>query len=301
MQNLGFGIFHTTIERNRDVFYKIADCDYVNSIIIECDYRSEEFKETFSALMERPDKQAWISVTTLGFRTTAVTSVADIGEDKGAFNPVTEMLDEYRENIDRFISFIKEKGWYGKITGFYMDEPMLWNITNDQLEAFTGYFRTVAAADKRFFICFSVAEVAPEYWTINDIRPITPKSVQHLTDIAFDMYHPWSDEYRQITDIMLERAGNRSDLKLWFIPCTMDYRGDKTEQHCLDHLDGCLAALRQSQNPGGLMCFTYYTFKPEEEALGNVGLDKLTDPSYKKHWRRLEERIKQIGKELVSG
>ena len=301
MDRLDFGIFHTTMERNSKAFYKIMACDYVNTIIVECDYKSQDFEKTFEELLKHEDKSAWISVTNLGFKTISNTSIADTGTNTSAFNPTTIVQKDYTERIDNLILFLKEKGWYKKVKGFYMDEPLLWNITNDDLEAFTGYFRTVAAPDKRFFICFSVAAVAPEFWTINNIKPITPKSVQYLTDIAFDMYHAWSEDYEKITELMLKRAGDRKDLFVWFIPCTMDYRGNKTEQHCIDHLNGCFSLLKKSQNPGGLMCFTYHTFSPQEEDLGNVGLDKLTDPTYKKYWPILENKIVEIGRSLING
>ena len=49
------------------------------------------------------------------------------------------------------------------------------------------------------------------------------------------------------------------------------------------------------------MCFTYYTFKTEEEDLGNIGLDKLGDPMYNQYWKGLVERVRTIGKEISSG
>ncbi|HIR22986.1 MAG TPA: hypothetical protein IAB32_04280, partial [Candidatus Scatosoma pullicola] len=178
--------------------------------------------------------------------------------------------------------------------------PMLWGITNDELEEFTGYFRTRAAPDKRFFICFSLAGVAPDFWTVAGAESVNPRSTRFLTDIAFDMYHKWNPDYEKILAEMLERTGNREDLRVWFIPCTMDYRGDKTEAHCLEHLENCYSLLKSMKNPGGLMCYTYHTFPPEVEALGNVGLDKLTDPSYPKYWPRLYERMKEIGRALIA-
>ena len=181
-----------------------------------------------------------------------------------------------------------------------MDEPMLWGVTNEQLELFTGYFRTQAAPDKRFFICFSLAGVAPEYWTIKGAQSITPESSRHLTDIAFDLYHPWSGDYEKIYQKMMERTGNRTDIRVWFIPCTMDYRGDKREEHCLEHLENCYRLLRRAPRAGGLMCYTYHTFPSHEEDLGNIGLDKLTDPSYPKYWKKLYARIREIGREILS-
>ena len=52
---------------------------------------------------------------------------------------------------------------------------------------------------------------------------------------------------------------------------------------------------------GGLMCYNYYTIPPEIEALGNVGIDKLSDPSYKDYWPRLVQAIKDLGKKFVDG
>lgn len=48
------------------------------------------------------------------------------------------------------------------------------------------------------------------------------------------------------------------------------------------------------------MCFTYYTFTAEEEALGNIGLTNCA-PVYNIKWDRLAERVREIGREIVSG
>lgn len=296
-----FGIFHTAYERAGDYFYKAVNSKYINTFIVESNYKSEEFAKSMNEIALHPDKKAWIAVTYLGFKHENNVTIADNGEVRSVFNPKTQFFKDYRERIDQFVAYIKQMGWYDCVLGFYMDEPLLWNITNDDFEEFTGYFRTVATPDKRFFVCFSIAGVAPEYWTINDIEPITPKSSRFLTDIAFDMYHKWSSDYENILKLMLERAGNRDDLRVWMIPCTMNYRGDKTEEYCLEHLNECYRVLKQLPNKGGLMCFTYYTFAPEEEALGNIGLDRLSDSNYKDYWPKLCERVEQIGNEIVSG
>ncbi len=295
-----FGIFHTAYERSKDEFFNFANADYINTIIVESDYRSEEFAISMNEIAKKGNISAWVAVTALGFKSTNSVTIADTGEEISTFNPVTVMLD-YKKNINEFIAYLKAHGWYDSVVGFYMDEPLLWNITNDQLEEFTGYFRKVVAPEKRFFICFSVAGVAPEFWTINDVQPITEKSAQYLTDIAFDMYHPWCEDYEKIVNEMLERAGNREDLRLWMIPCTMNYRGDKDEDHCLTHLNACYDLLKKCKNAGGLMCFTYYTFAFEEEQLGNIGLDRLADPNGKFYFPKLIERVKEIGREIVSG
>ena len=296
-----FGIFHTAYERAGDEFFKFANCDYVNVLLVESNYKSKEFATSMDEIKLHKDKKAFIAVTSLGFKSQNQVTIADTGEVISNFNPITEFEENYKQNIDEFIDYIKQKGWYDSVEGFYMDEPLLWNITNDDLEEFTGYFRTVVAPEKRFFICFSIAGVAPEFWTINNVKPITPKSSRYLTDIAFDMYHAWSEDYIKILNTMLENAGNREDLKVWMIPCTMNYRGDKDEKHCIDHLNGCYEVLKTLKNPGGLMCFTYYTFTPDEEALGNIGLDKLSNPDYKFYYPNLIKRIEEVGKEICSG
>ncbi len=298
-----YGMFHTSYEIAKEKFYEFVESDYLNVIIVEAKIGSENFEKAMDAISKSPDKCAFIAVAGLGFKCeNNATTIVDTGEEVSVFNPTSTMKEDYKQNVDNLICYLKEKGYYDSVVGFYMDEPMLWNITNDMLEEFTGYFRTVAAPDKRFFVCFSVAGVAPESWTINDIKPINPKSSQYLTDIAFDMYHPWSDEYQKIVDLMVERVGGeRDDLRFWMIPCVMNYRGDKTEEHCLEHLQKCYEMLGKFKHKGGLMCYTYYTFPSDVEALGNVGIDKLSDPNYKDYWPTLCEEIKRLGRQFVKG
>ena len=296
-----FGIFHTAYERAPSYFFEAAKSNYINTFLVESDYRSEEFAVSMNEITLHSDKKAWLGVTYLGFKSINNVTIADNGESKSEFNPTTEFFADFRQNVDAMLAELKARGWYDSVEGFYMDEPMLWNIKNDWLEEFTGYFRTEAAPEKRFFVCFSIAGVAPEFWTINNIEPINPKSTRFLTDVAFDMYHKWNADYNEVLRLMLERTGNRKDLRVWMIPCTMKYRGDKSEEYCIEHLNGCYETLKKLPCKGGLMCFTYYTFLPEEEALGNIGLDKLTEREYKNYWPELMSRIKEIGREIVSG
>ena len=291
-----FGIYHTDYRKNGERYKALLKEDFLNTFLVEGGFADKDFEKNFEALPTDADKAIWVSVSDLGFYHEHH-QVADVGEE--THTPISYLYADFEARVDRFITYLKEKDFYRHVVGFYMDEPMLHGVTNAQLKAFTGYFRTVAATDKRFFICFSLAGVAPEYWTIAGAEAITPDSAQYLTDIAFDMYHPWSEAYLGIYAKMLERVG-RKDIRVWFVPCTMDYRGDKTEEHCLEHLENCYALLKQADNPGGLMCYTYHTFPAEIEALGNVGLDRLTDPTYPKDWKRLYDRIREIGREIVS-
>lgn len=96
-----------------------------------------------------------------------------------------------------------------------------------------------------------------------------------------------------------ETYGSLADLSEVY--SSMPKAGDKTEEHCIEHLENCYQVLKKEENPGGLMCFTYYTFTTEEEALGNIGLDKLSNPMYNQYWKRLVDRVKAIGWEIFSG
>ena len=297
-KKLLFGIYHTDCRKGPGRFRELAASDFINVFLVEGGYRDQGFDENFEVLKQYPEKGVFISVSDLGFHQGGC-AVADVGETMHV--PECVMYPDYRERIDAMLRYLKEKDYYKQVIGLYMDEPMLWGVTNDQLEEFTRYFRVEAAPDKRFFICFSLAGVAPDFWTIDGAQAVTPESTRYLTDVAFDMYHKWSSDYEAIYREMMERTGNREDLRVWFIPCTMDYRGNKTEEHCLEHLENCYALLKRTKHPGGLMCYTYHTFPSDVEALGNVGLDLLTDPTYPKYWPRLYERVEQIGHEMISG
>lgn len=304
-KDIQFGIFHTAYERAGEEFFSFVDSNYINTMIVESNYGSKEFEISMDNIKSQKKIKVWISVGSFGFEIKNDAKMIDNGVEVSIFNPKTTFRKDYKERINHFIAYLKEKGYYDCVHGFYMDEPLLWNITNDMLEEFTRYFRTVAAVDKRFFVCFSVAGVCPELWTINSIQPITPKSSQYLTDIAFDMYHPWSKDYETILNAMLERSGNRNDLRLWMIPCTMNYRGTYKEEDAIYHLNKCYEILQNYKCKGGLMCFTYYTFNPNEEALGNIGLQHLSNPQttkqwpYTSYWPKLIQRLQEIGKEIV--
>lgn len=304
--DLQFGIYHTAYEKIGNEFFDLVSSDFINCIHVESNYGSPDFEVTMNKIKELDSVTAWIAVGSLGFSIKNEATIADNGEKENSFNPIATLLPDYKERVDAFIAYLKEKGYYEHVCGFYMDEPLLWNITNDMLEEYSRYFRTVVAKDKRFFVCFSVAGICPEVWTINDVKPITPKSTQYLTDIAFDMYHPWNSDYEKCLKSMLEKAGNREDLRLWMIPCVMNYRGNYKEEDALDHLEHCYEILKSYPNPGGLMCYTYYTFPSDLEALGNVGLgdldDEHTSPNWphQHYWPRLLKRVKEIGKEIVN-
>lgn len=294
-----FGIFHTAYEKSKEQFYKIIDSKLVNTIIIEDQYGSPNFEKSMDYIIKHNiDISIWLSVAYLGFKIVNNNTVADTG-NSSSFNPTSYFLPDYKKRIDDLVKYLKDKNYYDHITGFYMDEPLLWNIKNEWLHDFTKYIRKEATENKRFFICFSVAGIAPEIWTINDVKPINEYSTKYLTDIAFDMYHKWSDDYNRLVKYMCDRSGNRDDLKIWMIPCVMNYRGDYKEEYAIEHLNNCYDIIKNIKNPGGLMCYTYYTFPSDVEDLGNIGLDKLSDKDSKYYWPNLIKRVKEISKEIT--
>ena len=297
--NLLFGIYHTAYEKIKNKFYDVVDSNLVNTIIVESHYQSDDFKKSLEYLKNKNNIKVWLSVGYLGFISKNNVTIADNGQEESTFNPQTTFLDNYKENIDKFISFLNENGYFDCVIGFYMDEPLLWNIKKEWLLEFTKYFRLHAAPTKRFFVCFSVAGVAPELWTINDVKPIDKKSAMYLTDIAFDMYHKWSDDYQKIINHMIQRTGKRKDLKIWMIPCTMNYRGNYKEEYAIEHLNNCYETLKQFENPGGLMCYTYYTFPSDVEDLSNQGLDVIANQNGEVYWPKLVKRINEISKEII--
>lgn len=301
MTKLKFGIFHTDPFRKEDYFYKTLSFDYINNYIFDAWTEEAKYQKAMKAL-SKTDKTAWVTVSGLLFDIHNTASMVDVGNNpdrKEEFKPYTTLKPDWKQNINKLIQDLKDWDCWDCFDGMYLDEPLLWNVTLDQIKETTKYFRTVCP-DKGVFICFSIAGVAPDVWTINDIKPIDADAGQYITDVAFDMYHKFDEKYAYITEQMKSRMGNRDDLRIWFIPCTMDYRGDKDEQHCLDHLHGCYDLLMKEKNPGGLFCFTYYTFPKELENLGNVGLEDLTNPAYPKYWKTLQEEIERIGREFCN-
>lgn len=300
MKQAHFGIFHVEPCRHKEVFYDSLRSPYMDTYIINYWWDEALCLDAIRSAGQA-GKRCFVSISAMAFDVDSPTAMVDVGDEHAdQFRPRAALKPDWTDRLDRLVAAIRGADAWDGFAGFYMDEPMLWGCTTEQFKAVTGYPRQ-KWPDKGFFVCFSVAGVAPDVWTNGFAQPITPDAGQYLTDVAFDMYHPFDDSYAYIADQMKERLGRRDDLRIWYVPCTMDYRGDKDEAHCLDHLHGCYELLKQEANPGGLFCFTWHTFASSEEDLGNVGLDHLTDPDYPKYWPRLMAEIERIGCEIVQG
>lgn len=290
-----FGIFHTAKNVYPDVFEELVKSDYINVFLSESTPEDPVSVEMVKEVANY-GKKVYVAFFSWIFHHVKYAKMVDVGED---YDVKCELYADWKERADKKIEFLKSLGCDDAIEGFYIDEPLLNGISLEDFEEATGYLVNKWKG-KRMFCCFSVAGVAPDIWTTGNVKPITEKAGQYITDVAFDMYHAFDWKYEHIAKQMKERLGNRDDVRVWYVPCTMNYRGDKTEDHCLKHLEGCYDLLNKEKNPGGLMCFTYYTFPREVEALGNIGLDHLfgQNPEDAK-WQKLHDEILRIGKECV--
>ncbi len=290
-----FGIFHTAKNVFPDVFEELLKSDYVNVFLSEGKPEDETSVDMLKGA-KREGKKVYVAFFQWIFYHVTYQKMVDVGEE---YSVKCELKEGWEKIIDEKLAFLRSLDCDEAIAGFYIDEPLLNGISLDDFERATGYLAK-SWKGKRIFCCFSIAGVAPDIWTTGNIQPITPKAGQYLTDIAFDMYHKFDEKYAYIAEQMKERMGNRKDVRIWYVPCTMNYRGDKDEQHCLEHLHGCYELLKKEENPGGLMCFTYYTFPAEVEALGNIGLDHLQGKyAGDANWQKLFGEILSIGRECV--
>ena len=295
------GFYHADPARFPEHFQEAIKKPYVSCFMCEPSFSEADMNPL--ARIQEVGGKAWISVGGLTLDIRNDSAMVDVNDgDEKPFCPVASFKPNWQQNLQNMVDRIKADGMWDTFLGMYMDEPLLWNITGEMLCELTGYFRELCP-EKGVFICFSVAGVAPEFWTINDIKPINPDTGRYITDVAFDMYHPFDESYKQITDMMVNRLGNRSDIKYWFVPCVMNYRGDKDEAHCINHTNGCMDLLKQFpvNQRGGLMCYTWHTFPAEEEALGNIGLDILLNPDSGMYWPNLGKYLDELGESIMAG
>lgn len=281
-----FGAYHVDPLMRNDVFEELLDSNYVNCFFLTRGYYNRHQIAEGAQKVKAHQKKAWLMISE---------AIFNFYEDR------TERIDNWKSQVEEIVNLIKQEDAFDAVLGFYFDEPYLWRIKPEWLREVSFYLQT--QYNKRVFVCFSVGEVAPRIW--NDPSRIQQQIDayygQYITDVAYDMYMGYDYSlYKSVADEMKRRMGNRADLKIWYIPCTMDYLGDKQEGYAIEHLNGMYSLLKEESNPGGLMCYTYHTYSTAEEPLGNVGLDHLLDPGYKKYWPRLGSRIQEIGREIIN-
>lgn len=213
------------------------------------------------------------------------------------FTGTQKLSGSWQKNFDAVDAAMRETGAYDRLLGYYLDEPYLCGISEDDFVAVTKYNHDKFG--KRFFVCFAVSGVAPEVWKPETpTEVLNPNAARYLTDIAFDMYWDFTAEnkkvYDQVIAKMKERAG-RDDLYIWYVPCVMNASGTFSEQKAIAHLKGMYDYLKQEKHPGGLLGYTYRT--SDGDGLGNIGLGEMGD----KPWKSLENECARIGREICTG
>lgn len=295
-----FGIFCVQYSKEKaPVFNDYVNCDYVNTFLVgDKDYTSENATTSFKAIAAA-HKTCFIYFYELFFKRVDGQGIVDVGEDY-ASGPKTVLKENWKQILLDLKDYLEQQPFYDAIDGFYIDEPFLCGVSPDDFETVTGFL--AEKFGKRIFCCFSVAGVAPDVWTAAGVPAITPKAGRYITDAGFDMYHAFDEKYAYITEQMKNRLGNRDDVRIWQIPCIMNYRGDKDEDHAVKHIDGLYELLKKEKNPGGLMCYAYYVAPSETEQIGNIGFEHLRG-RFKgdAHWKKLEDEIERIGKEICLG
>lgn len=280
---IGFGYYG--VSPNQDTYLmnyeddrNMVQSDYVNTCFASSTYSLK--------LMREHNCKAWVNVYDIFIKVRA-----------GAI--------DWKDSFDEKVQNFKDEGVYDVILGWYLDEP----TDHQAVLELTKY--AWEAYGKRFFICYLACSVAPDYKTIGSMDPvgISKETTKYLTDIAYDIYWNFGANrhvYQEITNRMHSRLGN-PDTKVWYIPYIAlwgsafdgvndDY--DATNKWQIEHLEGMYEMLKNEENPGGLMCYTFYHGNPDYEnqygwKQGNQFTDGAFMPIYKKSV--------EIGREICTG
>lgn len=294
---MNFGLFGVQYFKDSrgEAFKEFLESDFVNVFLVgdkECCAAEETIKSL--EMIHAKGKQCFLYFADVIF-TGNTGEIIDVYEGMKE-KPRSMLKKGWRERLENLYSWIRKKDYYDCVEGFYFDEPFLCGVRPQDFYEVTKALHDIFG--KRIFCCFSVAGVAPDIWTLDGIPQIDEESGKYLTDIAFDMYHPFDEKYAYITKEMKRRIG-RDDVTVWHIPSTMNYWGNKTEEQALAHLNGLYELLKEEKHPGGLMGYSYFIYPEETAQIGNIGLERLRgkyegDADWKKFWNRMVE----IGREL---
>lgn len=288
LNEVGFG-YYGVGQYNMDIYNMVLDADHVNVMFAGCVGISIEEIVDEVRTMKEHGKTCWLHVHYQTF--------VRKGER-------TELRSDYRSNLIKLTEALTNAGVYDCVRGIYLDEPLLQRISKEDLYEMTRFYRLLNK-NKRVFICFAVSAICPDIWTPDfHTDRLDEESSAYITDIAFDMYWNYSGHehiYSKLANKMYEITRNNPDTKYWFVPMTMNTAGKIDEQTSIEHTNGMYELMKKSPNPGGLMCYSYYTYPSEVEALGHINLDILFDKNNPDRWEYLEHRLKTIGDEIVSG
>lgn len=271
---IGFGMYG--VQPNGQItpeFYDFVKSDYVNTFLVD---GSLEIVQEAAEYIAGNNSKFWSMVP-------------------GLYG-IAGLTDNWKVRIDNVVDNIKackaESNWLG----FYLDEPMLWGLTNTQLNQITKYMKE--KTNKRIFICFSIACFYQQKWKPSNktVEEVNSSGAQYITDMAYDVYEPFNaDNFKLYTAKLKEKVG-RTNVRMWYVPCVMSFGGTTNEDYALKHLKGCFDLLKQEANPGGIMGYTYRAFSTGDDAeIGNKGLSEFITG-----WKSLDAEIRKIGRSICS-
>lgn len=286
LEKQGFGFYGLDLQNNPEAFQRMLESDYVNTFFLG---RSHLTIPNIIAGLEKIDaagKTAWLNISECFY---------------AYYGTHTELQSTWKENLHKVMDAVEKAGLMRSVRGIYWDEPFLCKIDKESFIQVTKYFRETFP-DKGIFICLSVTPIMPSLWKPDyPVEELDAEVGRYLTDIAYDYYadvRTAGDTFDELTAEMKRRLG-RDDIHIWYVPCTMSYGGNTDELYSIAHVQGLYERLLKQENPGGIMCYTYYTFPAEIEALGNIGLDELLAPDNPNRWNDLEFVLQNTGRAII--
>lgn len=217
--------------------------------------------------------------------------------------PVT-LIDNWETILRDMMNELEKEDLMDTVVGFYFDEPMLCGIKKDVFRDVTKQLRKDYPT-LRVFTIFATNAIDPTVWSNGNDQVLDPDTTQYLTDAGYDMYWDVRDidvrenkeeggiePYQKLNASLKARLG-RDDVKIWYVPCIMNYRSQGDEGYVLAHLNAMYDFLKEEKNPGGLMCYAYDIHDHDGE-LGNIGFSEMRD-----QWKALEARLIEISNELL--
>lgn len=184
-------------------------------------------------------------------------------------------------------------GYWDTVVGFIWDEPMHSGAPKKDLLYQLKYLRE-KYSDKRTFLIFCTNEFTTAYLPDIPSEQIDEEMAEYVTDLAFDAYGlSRTETYRQCTKLMKDKCGiHKNRINIWHIPCAFeDLSTGKDLQYAMRHLNLCYDLLKEEDNPGGIIAYSYPTWGSLEIGL----VDTLADGRYTSY----EERMMEIGEELI--
>ena len=127
-----------------------------------------------------------------------------------------------------------------------------------------------------------------------------PETLAYTTDAGYDMYWDVRGDgilhFEKVAASLKTRFG-RDDFKVWYVPCIMNYWGNKDEAYALAHTEAMYDFLKKEKHPGGLLCYAYDILDHDGE-IGNIGFHEMRDAA-ENPWHKLETRLIEIGMEMI--